>query len=362
MGLVETRDVMRGTTRARWAYVLALWLAAAPCAFGACTIKKLAELHLTLVGNRPLIEGQVDGQVVKIMVDTGSTFSFIPKEKAKQLGLRMTPAPNVSIFGVGGEALFGATMLKELQFGPFTVKNLQLAVVGSRHEELQSEAALVLGEDFFSNFSTEFDFAHGAIRLLRLEGCKFDQVAYWSDQYSLAELSSARPQSARIQTDVLVNGKHVDAILDTGAPTSIISLFAAKGSGVNPSQDGTKSAGRVMGLAGNPIDAWVATFGTFAMGDESVRNVKLQIADLFTADTQETTGSHIRQRAEGLPEMLVGADFFRTHRILVLFAERKLVFTYNGGPIFQTIEPDATAQIGGSADTGNAEMGAPGNQ
>jgi clan AA aspartic protease (TIGR02281 family) len=346
-GLVETTDVISGTTRARWANVLALCLAVAPSAFGACTIKKLAELHVTLVENRPLIEGQVNGQVVKIMVDTGSTFSFIREEEAKQLGLRVTSGSNVSILGVGGEARFGATVLKELQFGPFTDKNLQLAVVGSRHERRQGEAAFVLGEDFFSNFSTEFDFAHGAIRLLRLESCKFDEVAYWSDQYSLAELSSARPQSARIQTDVLVNGKQVDAILDTGAPTSIISLSAAKGAGIDPGRDGTKPAGRVMGLAGNPIDAWVATFGTFAMGDESVRNVKLQIADLFTADAQASTGSLIRQRVEGFPEMLVGADFFRTHRILVLFAERKLVFTYNGGPIFQTIEPDATAHTGG---------------
>jgi predicted aspartyl protease len=353
---METTDVMSGTARARWACVLALCLAAAPSAFGACTIKKLAELHVTVVGNRPLIEGQVNGQVVKIMVDTGSTFSFIREEEAKRLGLKVISGSNVSIFGVGGEARFGATVLEELRFGPFTDKNLQLAVIGSRHERRQSKAAFVLGEDFFSNFSTEFDFAHGVIRLLRLEGCKFDQVAYWSDQYSLAELGSSRSQSARIQTDVLVNGKQVNAILDTGAPTSIISLSAAKGAGVNPSQDGTKSAGRVTGLAGNPIDAWVATFGTFAMGDESVRNVKLQIADLFTADTQQTTGSHIHQRVAGLPEMLVGADFFRTHRILVLFTERKLVFTYNGGPIFQTIELDATAQ------TGETDRGQSGDQ
>jgi clan AA aspartic protease (TIGR02281 family) len=213
--LVEATNVMSGTTRARWVYVLALCLAAAPCAFGACSIKRLAELHVTLVGNRPLIEGQVNGQLVKIMVDTGSTFSFIREEKAKQLGLKVTSGSNVSIFGVGGQARFGATVLKELQFGPFTDKNLQLAVVGSRHERRQGKAAFVLGEDFFSHFSTEFDFAHGAIRLLRLEGCKFDQVAYWSDQYSLAELTTARVQSARIQTAVLVNGKQVDAILDT---------------------------------------------------------------------------------------------------------------------------------------------------
>ena len=162
----------------------------------------------------------------------------------------------------------------------------------------------------------------------------------------MAELSSANPERARIQTDVLVNGKHVDAMLDTGAPTSIISQSAAKGAGVDPGQDGTKFAGKVTGVAGKPIDAWIGTFGAFALGDESVRKVKLRIADLFAADTRQTLGSHIAQPVEGLPEMLVGADFFRSHRILVLFKERKLVFTYNGGPIFQVIESDAAPQGG----------------
>lgn len=351
-------DVVLHTTRARWSCLLALCLSA-PSAFGACTINRLAELHLTLAGNRPLIEGLVNGQAVKIMVDTGSTFSFIREEEAKQLGLKMTSVPNVSTYGVGGEPRYHATVVKELRFGPFTDKNLPLAVIGAQHGQRRSEAAFVLGEDFFSSFSTEFDFAHGTIRLLRLQGCKYDQVAYWSDQYSLAELSSANPQNARIQTDVLVNGKQVNAILDTGATTSIISLSAANGAGVNPNQDGTKFAGRVAGLAGNPIDVWIATFGTFAMGDESVRNVKLQMADLFTANTRQATGSHIRQSIEGLPQMLVGVDFFRTHHVLVLFSERKLIFTYNGGPIFQTMELDATAQPSGSAETEKAELRAP---
>ncbi len=341
MEIVESRDGILRNAWPRWAYFLALCLATAPNAFGTCKIVRLAELQVSLVRNRPLIEGQVNGHVVKILVDTGSTFSFIREEEAKQLGLKVNAVQNISVFGVGGKARFGATVLKEIKFGPFADKNLPLAVVGPQLGQHQGEATLILGEDFFSNFSTEFDFAHGVIRLLRPEGCKPDQLAYWSDQYSMAELISADPERARIQTIVVLNGKHVDAILDTGASTSTVSQSVAKKVGVDPSQDGTKSAGSVTGLAGKPIEVWVGTFGAFAFGDEKIKNVKLQIADLFTADTQTTTGSRIPQRLDGLPEMLLGTDFFRTHRILVLFKERKLVFTYNGGPIFHNIKIDA---------------------
>ena len=33
--------------------------------------------------------------------------------------------------------------------------------------------------------------------------------------------------------------------------------------------------------------------------------------------------------------MLLGADFFLSHRILVSNSQHKLYFTYNGGPVFQ---------------------------
>lgn len=351
-------DVVR--SRQAHAYWLVLCLSAAPAAFGACQISKLAELPVTLVGNRPVMQGQVNGRAVEILVDTGSTSSFIGENEAKALGLRTTSLQGVSSYGVGGETRISATVLQEFKFGAFEGKNLPITVVGSQPGRKHAFAQLVLGEDFFSNFTTEFDFAHGVIRLLRLQGCKFDQVAYWSDQFSMAELSRADPGRARIQTDVNVNGKEVDAILDTGAATSIISVPASRSAGVNPGQDGTQTIGTVTGLAGNPIEAWIGTFGTFALGDERVRNVKLRIADLFAADSRQRTGSHVRKNLDDMPEMLVGADFFRTHRILVLFEQRKLVFTYNGGLIFQTTEPNAASKIDAGADTKKDEPTSPG--
>ena len=33
--------------------------------------------------------------------------------------------------------------------------------------------------------------------------------------------------------------------------------------------------------------------------------------------------------------MLLGADFLRAHRVLVAHSQRKLYFTYTGGPVFQ---------------------------
>jgi gag-polyprotein putative aspartyl protease len=143
-------DVALRIPREWGACIVALCLAAPPSASGACRILKLAELQVSLIRNRPLIEGQINGHVVKILVDTGSTLSFVWEEQAKELGLRINAVPNASVFGADGEARFRATVIEEIRFGPFTDKNLQLAVVGSQQGRRHRNAALVLGEDFFS--------------------------------------------------------------------------------------------------------------------------------------------------------------------------------------------------------------------
>ena len=35
-----------------------------------------------------------------------------------------------------------------------------------------------------------------------------------------------------------------------------------------------------------------------------------------------------------VPGMLLGADFFRSHRVLVSHSQHKMYFTYVGGPVF----------------------------
>jgi hypothetical protein len=88
-----------------------------------------------------------------------------------------------------------------------------------------------------------------------------------------------------------------------------------------------------------------------------MRNVQLQIADLFSADATVDLGSRLRRPLEDTPSMLVGCDFFLSHRILVLAKEHTMLFTYNGGPVFQLVKSSAPPQ--GSSDDGTPGRTAP---
>lgn len=337
-------------------------LAFAPAAFGACKIGRIAEFPVAVRENRPLLEGQINGQLVEMLVDTGASSSFMWEGAATRLGLKIGGVCGLRIFGVGGEAVVHETVIN-LQIGVFSAKNLQVAVIRPKAGTHAGDGpAMVLGEDFFSHFAVEFDLAHGVLRLLKPEGCQLDQTPYWADSYSMADLEPTKVSSPQILTRVMLNGKAVDAILDTGAQTSVVAQPIAASAGVTPWLDPKQAVFKAHGVSGREIDSWAGTFATFAIGDETIRHVKLQISDLFGNDRVTELGSHIPHMAPGLPSMLLGSDFFLAHRILVLFGARKLLFTYNGGPVFQVIE-NVGSQAGAPAQPAagpSTESGFPG--
>ena len=145
---------------------------------------------------------------------------------------------------------------------------------------------------------------------------------------------------------MLVNGKRVTARLDTGSRTSIISSQAARRVGSATELADQPARQTISGIAAKPLQSSLADFASLSIGDESIHNVKLRIADLFGRDTAIETGSHIPKPVEGSAKMLIGGDFFRSHRVLVVPQQHKLLLTYEGGPIFQVIEPDDRSEEG----------------
>jgi predicted aspartyl protease len=324
--------------RPAWFCVALSCLLLASAAMADCKLLQIAELPVGVVHNRLVIDAKINDRPAKIMVDTGSVYSFLWEDEARQLDLPLKPATAFHLFGVGGEARVLATEVKHLQIGAFSFKDMSLAVVGGSPGIGKQGTALVLGEDFFSRFVTEFDLAHGAIRLFKPEGCKPEQLVYWGAAYSLAELERGDINDPSIQANVTVNNQHIIALLDTGAPTSYIARTTAERAGVTPGAKDVVPAGATMGIAGRKVESWIGTFASFSIGDETIHNVKLRIADLFSRDTVVDTGSNLARPVQGLPSMIIGCDFFLAHRILVLFNEHKLLFSFNRGPIFQTVE------------------------
>jgi predicted aspartyl protease/tetratricopeptide (TPR) repeat protein len=297
-----------------------------------CEVGQLLEFKVTMQGAQPLADIGVNGRTLPFIIDSGAFFSTISPGTAQELGLQLQYSP-VRVEGLGGAA--GSTYLTRVQtldLAGNPLHNIQFVVAGS-----EIGAAGLIGQNILGIGDVEYDLGHGAIRLMRATGCsRNDDLAYWAGQ----EPESSLPIDPRDEMHphtigtIYVNGVRVRAMFDTGAATSLLSLEAARRIGLKPSSPGVIPIGQVRGLGRSTVQAWLVPIEGVAIGTEQIRNIKLMMADLEMPDA----------------DMLIGADFFLSHRVYVSNRLGKMFFTYNGGPVFN-IKPGAVIDQAGTPQT-----------
>ena len=289
--------------------------------------------------NAPLIPASIDGHTVQMLADTGGARSLIWRSAARELGLDIRQG-GVTFYGAGGHDEGGLVWVDNFALAGATIHNVRLYAAGRGNSP--TDSAGIVGEDFLSAWDVEFDLSAGKIRLFTPKNCKGDDVAYWATAYSVVDLITPPGDSKWLEAKVQLDGHSVVALFDSGASNSIVTTQAVRQAGIK-TETAVTDAGATHGLAGKAVATSVALFQTLSVGDETVRNVELHIADLFSRNTAMETGSHLAQHVTNDPEMLIGADFFLSHRIYVARSQDKMYFTYKGGPIFRQKPPEAGA-------------------
>jgi len=304
-------------------------------ALAVCKLAKMAELPVTMSNSRPIISAKINGRDARFVVDSGSFFSMISEASAAQFDLKQSPAPlGLTVKGVGGAVDPSIASVDVFTFAGIPVHNVEFLVVGGLG---RAENAGLLGQNFFRIGDVEYDLGKGMIRLMRAKGCGNATLAYWvkpSESYSLMDIQAATPQSVHTAGTAFINGEKVRVIFDTGAGTSLLSLKAAERAGVKPGSQGVVDAGYGGGIGRNRVRTYVGPFSSFKIGDEEIRNTRLRFADFGVDDA----------------DMLIGVDFFLSHRIYVASSQHKLYFTYNGGPVFDLTSTSANPEEDNAGD------------
>jgi tetratricopeptide (TPR) repeat protein len=291
------------------------------CGIGtaACKMEQFLAIPITMVGYKPVVTAQIDGMEVHLVLDTGAFFGMLYPEAAKRAGLRVGTSPLV-LQGVGGTVRPGLATIKDFVIGNQTVHHLDMLVYGDRLASGDMDG--ILGQNLMRAGDIEIDLAHGVARLLKNTGCTDYNLAYWhgSDPVNVMHMYPTDASQPHIVADVHVNGHDILAVFDTGAGNSALSLPAAARAGVTPQTPGVTSGGISFGIGNQMRDSWIAPFQSFKLDQEEIRNTHLRISDFAS----------LPQHAD----MLLGADFFLSHHVLISYQQRKIFFTYNGGPVF----------------------------
>lgn len=172
-----------------------------------------------------------------------------------------------------------------------------------------------IGNNFLSDFDVEINVPASSLRLYpHRQGGNASTL-------KLDERASVPNEAADkgfIVLKVLIEGKPVTAILDTGAPTSVLNWAAAKQVGVTTTTKGLKRRGRGTGGLGSQVaDTYLYRFDRVEAGRTRFDAGEVRIADLAVFKTLGLGDK---------PAMLFGVDMLRDRALFVSYSTKKLYF------------------------------------
>jgi tetratricopeptide (TPR) repeat protein len=285
-----------------------------------CKLSKLPDLQVTMRGPRALVHATINGVDGLFMVDTGAFFSSATAAAVARFNLPEAPAPfGMYVTGIGhGETQMSVATVKDFVFNGMPLHRIDFIVLDHRlGEDLDGS----IGENILRAPDVEYDLGNGAIRLFQPSGCRNADLAYWdttqTDSVVDDESDGKQLQPPRIYATL--NGVRIRVVLDSGTPQSTLSTEAAARAGIKPGDPGVVRSGYAGGVGfHSQLITWKARFASLKIGGEEIRNTPLQFGEIALPDT----------------DMLLGADFFLSHRIFVANSQHRIYFTYNGGKVF----------------------------
>ena len=346
-----------------------------------CLYMNLATVPVNTSEGLLTIKAGINGNATLMILDTGALHSQLTKYEADKLGLKLEHSKLTATGKHGETEASYATFINDVSLDQFFWHRVTLGVVNQIPDSYDATA----GADILLNGlnkDIEFSLASKEIKVFVPSDCSNDFLAYWDDHAFVVPVTDLSAADPRQIVTVYVNGHEMTALIDSGAPHSIINLEAAAHLGITPKSPGVtewKQADKLGKVQQG--GAWLAHIDSFTIGDEAIKNTKIAIADLWGPVAAEpafksalrmkslespvapgvavqTGMSRIGQMKSGItetehPDMLLGADFLKSHRLLLAMSQRRLYFTYVGGKVF---DHDDTPKVTQQSNSGNTVL------
>lgn len=309
----------------------------------ACTFIQQQEVPVSLRGAtlEPAVDGTINGKPARMLLDTGAFMTMLTRTGAENRKLALRSGGGRKVQGTGGSSALYLASLDDFTVGPSGGGKLTLPVLGEMGTTPWYDA--IVGADFLMQSDLEVALADKVVRFHRSENCNDDNLlSYWDPQANMLPMTGNSRRSATPQVDVQVNGVILSAIFDTGAGASSIKESAARRAGVTTDMPDVKRNGYFVGIGGGKAARWNAVFKTFTIGDETVRNADINIAESLN-------------REYGQVDVILGTDFLRAHRVLFANSQRRVYLSYLGGDVFAKPGSGNLALVRKEADSGNAD-------
>lgn len=348
---------------------IAVLLLATPALADDCTpLKMIASLDATPLGKTSMmtIDAGFNGTPKPMLVDTGAGISMIFESALEPLGLHGIRNSRIKMLSGAGGASQDFAEVASLTVGAIQVPRAQLQV--APNSDAERPFVGLLGGDLMSLYDVEIDPAGHKLNFFAKDHCP-GHVIYWHPaglavvpiQTQIATGDSSRTgfrsyvfRDRRIYVPVTLDGKDLQAQIDTGSGTSSMSADTAKFIfGITAASPGSVAQGSV---DGDPDHVrFTHTFPTLTFDGVTVSNARFEIypdligthdpnnssrtdTRIHTIDDNLTAGNHVS----------IGMDVLRRLRMFVAFSENKLYITPATAPVAPATAT-ATVLPGGAA-------------
>jgi predicted aspartyl protease len=330
-----------------------------------CVYTNFATLPVESSDGLLSVDGDLDGRHTHMALDTGALHTVLTVEEAEKLGLKLQHSRLTDTDTNGDLTATYATYVDHLSLDKLGWHGVKFGVMS----HVADSYSAVAGADILLNgLEKDIEFALGTQQVRFFEPsaeCRDAFLAYWDDNALTAPLVDLSPQDPRQVVTVTINGKEMTALIDSGVPTSVITLEAAAKVGITPQSAGVNELTSSNGFEKQQGKTWLASFQSFTIGGETIKNPRIGIADLWgtqplepgfrsvlraTTSCTQSPGNGMQAcimgqlssqgglrselQAADMPDMLLGADFLRSHRVLLAISQRRMYYSYLGGQVF----------------------------
>jgi len=315
---------------------LSLSALAAPAQADDCgPLKKLLSLDLTSAPSGvSSIPVTINGSPRRLEFDTAGGRSVLSEGALDSLGLHAVSG-NVKLLDRSGNASQRSVTIDSLVIGGMEAKNVVFQVSPNPNfggnPQLPVDGGLA--NDIMENYDLDLDYAGGKVSYFSPDHCD-GHVVYWTTSPpSVIPFRHTAPGSfnnadTHIRFHVNLDGKDLQAVLNTAAARSQMSARTAGTYDVNEDTKGTVPLGTT---AGRKVFGY--TFKTIAFGDVTVTNPHIVVLPDVVGRNDPNNAvradSRIRKVDDdvGVPDITIGMDVIRQLHVYIAAKEGKLYIT-----------------------------------
>jgi predicted aspartyl protease len=272
-----------------------------------CVAVRLGETTVATLRNAPIVTLFANGAAVTLLLDTGAQTTILTPAVAQRIGAQR---PRIE-FQRQMRGIAGSLQTSEVELRSFTLGGAAIPWRKVRVAPIDVASVFsgpldgVLGADTLSSFDVDLDLPGHRIILYGKQTCP-GAVPAWTEPH--VRITAGRSLSDHLFFPVLLDGRRIDAFVDTGSQSTVLSTRAALALGVTEIVLAHDSVVMVHGAAAERLSAHVHRFSQLAIGTEVIRNPEIIVTDVRLSDA----------------DLVLGIDFLKSRRIWFSYGSQQI--------------------------------------